>query len=163
MNRQLTLKVKDPETLVLSGLDDFLVELVRRIPADGAPHPDSDERLFPAPSRGREPEMDAEWVDFVRPELEEQFGRNRDRVTEDLHALRKQGPLGMELEIPQRHVPSWVHALNQARLSLVARHKISDEALEDSSFFTGPQGLVLFQIQFYGLLQEWLIEAGQAL
>ena len=163
MSCRLTLGSKDPQTLVLSGLDDFLSELLRRIPDAGAPHPDTDARLFPRPSHGREPEMDAEWAEFVRPELEAQFEWNRDRVAEDLLALRQVEGRGMVIEIPQSHVPAWVHSLNQARLSLVTRHKVEDEALEDGRILPGAHGLILFQIQFYGLVQEWLMEAGEAL
>lgn len=162
MSRRLTLSAKDPETLLLAGMDDFLAELVMRIPEAGAPHPETDARLFPSLSGGREPEMDEEWEEFVRPELEAQFGWNRDRVAEDLEGLKREAGRGLCLEIPQAHVPAWVHALNQARLSLVTRHQIRDEALEDAGMPAG-NGIVLFQIQFYGLLQEWLIEAGHSL
>ncbi len=163
MSRRLTLQVKDAQTLVLSGLDDFLSDILCRIPEAGAPHPDSDARLFPPLSAGREPEMDADWKEFVRPELESQFSWNRDVVAEDLKGLRSEGRRGITIEILQAHVPAWVHALNQARLSLVARHSVSEEALEEGSLVPGLEGLALFQIQFYGMLQEWMIEAGDSI
>ena len=40
---------------------------------------------------------------------------------------------------------------------------IKDEVLEEGTPQPGVEGLVLFQIQFYGLIQEWLIEAGDVL
>ncbi len=163
MSRRLTLQAKNSEILLLSGLDDFLTELLLKLPEAGAPHPDSDSRLFPSLSGGTEPEMDDEWREFVRPELEAQFEGNRDRVEEDLTALRASGGNEMELEIPQLHVGAWIHALNQARLSLVARHRIKDEVLEEGPLLPGLEGMILFQIQFYGVLQEWLIEAGQSI
>ena len=163
MSGRLTLSIKNSETLVLAGMDEFLSELVKRIPEAGAPHPDSDARMFPRLSAGREPEMDAEWEEFVRPELEAQFGSNRDTVEEDLAGLKREAGKGLTLEIPQAHVPAWVHALNQARLSLVTRYQVRDEALEDAAAMVEGHGIVLFQIQFYGLLQEWLIEAGDSI
>jgi hypothetical protein len=45
----------------------------------------------------------------------------------------------------------------------VTRHQIQDEALEDAAGAPAANGIVLFQIQFYGLLQEWLIEAGHSI
>lgn len=163
MSRRLTLQAKDAATLLLSGLDGFLAELLLKIPESGAPHPESESRIFPSPSGGSEPEMDEEWREFVRPELESQFGWNRNLVAEDLKGLRTSVGRELELEIPQLHVGAWVHALNQARLSLVSCHHISDKALEEGPVLPGMEGMILFQIQFYGLLQEWLIEAGDSI
>jgi len=163
MSRRLTLQAKDSTTLVLSGLDDFLADILSRVPEAGTPRPETESRLFPSLSAGREPEMDADWREFVRPELEAQFEWNRDVVAEDLKGLHSEGRRGIALEIPQSHVPAWVHALNQARLSLVARHGVSEEALEEGLVVPGLDGLVLFQVQFYGMLQEWMIEAGDSI
>ena len=163
MSGRLTLKAKNATTLVLAGLDEFLAELVRSIPDAGTPHPDSEARLFPSLSGGREPGWDEEWRELVRPELEAQFSWNRDRVAEDLKGLRKMAGQGLALEIPLAHVPAWVHALNQARQSLVARHRIQEETLEDVSGAPGAASLQIFQTQFYGLLQEWLMNAGDCI
>jgi hypothetical protein len=163
MSRRLVLQSKNAETLLLSGLDDFLAELLRQIPEAGNPTPESEARLFPSPSGGKEPEIDEEWHEFVRPELESQFSQNRDVVAADMLRIQGSARNGFGLEIPQKHVPAWIHALNQARLSLVARHHVKDEVLEEGTPQPGVQGLVLFQIQFYGLIQEWLVEAGDVL
>jgi Domain of unknown function (DUF2017) len=159
MSRRLILQSKDAETLLLSGLDDFLAELLRQVPEAGSPQAATESRLFPLPSGGREPELDAEWREFVRPELESQFSENRDVVAGDMLQIQGNARKGFSIEIPQTHAPAWIHALNQARLSLVARHHIRDEVLEEGTPQPGADGLVLFQIQLYGLIQEWLVDA----
>jgi hypothetical protein len=71
---------------------------------------------------------------------------------------------GFELDIPMAHLPAWIHALNQARLSLTEQHKLQDVDLEDEpAAAVGPNGLVLFQVRFYGLLQEWMLSVTESL
>ena len=157
MSRKLTLRAKDAQTLVLSGLDEFLGSLMRDIPLLGTPSSGSEGRLFPDPTGGREAEADADWREFVRPELEDQFALNRDVVEEDLQEMRDCRSGGLEVEIPRAHLPQWIHALNQARLALNTLHGLGERELEEDTEVSGEEGLVLFRIQFYGLLQEWML------
>ena len=157
MSRKLTLRAKDAQTLVLSGMDEFLGSLMRDIPLLGTPSSGSEGRLFPDPTGGREAEADADWREFVRPELEDHFALNRDVVEEDLQKLRDSKSGGLEVEIPRAHLPQWIHALNQARLALNARYDLGERELEEDTEVSGEEGLVLFRIQFYGLLQEWML------
>ncbi len=165
MSRKLTLHAKDPSTLVLSGLDDFLCSLLREVPESGFAHPDADARLFPSPTAGRDPEADQEWREFVRPDLEEQFAWNRNRVADDLLSLRFEAHRGAALDIPMENLPAWIHALNQARLCLSAQFKLGDEEGEEegSDAHPAPEGVAVFQMQFYGLLQEWFLAASDTL
>jgi hypothetical protein len=162
MSKKLTLREKAPEVFVLEGLDDFLAALLREVPGAGAPHPDSAGRFYPGLTAGRDRAADAEWKELVGGDLEAHFTGNRDRVERDLAGLRSNGRDGWEVEIAVAGMPAWIHALNQARLSLSERFQLDEVDLEDSAGTNGPEGLILFQMQFYGMLQEWLLAAGDS-
>ncbi len=162
MSQKLSLKLKAPDVFVLEGLDDFLAALLREVPDAGAPHPDSAERFFPKLTAGRDKAADEEWRDLVGSDLETHFSWNRDRVEQDLKGLRSPGGEVWEVEIPVAGMPAWIHALNQARLSLSERFQLDEVDLEESGGKPGPEGLILFQMQFYGMLQEWLLSAGDS-
>jgi hypothetical protein len=63
------------------------------------------------------------------------------------------------LRIPIAHSEAWLNALNQARLSLAARFDFTEEELCDH--YRSPIGsrrdLSLFQVNFYGFLQEFIL------
>jgi hypothetical protein len=160
MSRRLSLSAKDASTLLLSGLDSFLSALLRQVPQAGAPHPDADARLYPAPTQGQNPEVDGEWVQFVRPSLEEHFALNRGVMEADLSFLRACSDGSHEVEVPRAHSEAWIHALNQARLSLAAQFNIGSDEMDVAEAIPGEKGLAVFRIQFYGILQEWLLDAG---
>jgi hypothetical protein len=57
-----------------------------------------------------------------------------------------------------KHLEAWIHALNQARLALAARHEFAERELErEVPTEGGERALALFQIHFYGLLQEFFL------
>ena len=57
-----------------------------------------------------------------------------------------------------KHLEAWIHALNQARLALAARHDFSERELEREIPAEGDdRAFALFQIHFYGLLQEFFL------
>lgn len=157
MSQQLVFRSKDDHTFMLSGLDDFLMGLVAEIPKAATAGGESAKRIFPQPTAGADEEADAEWETFVRPDLEEQFAFNRDRVALDLKSVRHAGKIGFEMEIPAANLPAWIHALNQARLCLSSIHNLGEKELEGSARLHGPSGIAIFQIQFYGILQEWML------
>jgi hypothetical protein len=54
-----------------------------------------------------------------------------------------------------KHLEAWIHALNQARLALSARFGFTERDMEDAIPIEGDQrALALFQVHFYGFLQE---------
>ena len=149
------------EALQISDLDPFLAELLRQIPAstssEGAP--DAEARLFSRPSA--EPEICTEWKNYVEPELRRLFRSSTQTVAEDLaqlngneKSLRNRG-----LTIPFEHADAWLNALNQARLVIAEKNKFSDEELNDHdrSPIGSRRDLSLFQINFYGFLQEFIL------
>jgi Domain of unknown function (DUF2017) len=149
------------EALQIFDLDPFLAELLRQIPAstnsEGAP--DAEARLFSRPSA--EKEICAEWKNYVEPELRRLFRSSTQTVAEDLaqlngneKSLRNRG-----LTIPFEHADAWLNALNQARLVIAEKYKFSDEELNDHdrSPIGSRRDLSLFQVNFYGFLQEFIL------
>jgi hypothetical protein len=57
------------------------------------------------------------------------------------------------------HTDAWLNALNQARLAIAATYQFSDRELCDH--YRSPLGsrrdLSLFQVNFYGFLQEFIL------
>lgn len=156
------------EGLELTDLDPFLAELLRQIPestkTEGASA--AEERLFSAPSGDRE--ICAEWKLYVQPELRRLFQSATATVSEDLQSLNgcKKPFANCTLRIPHQHAEAWLSTLNQARLVIAAKCAFTEAELGDH--FRSPIGsrrdLSLFQINFYGFLQECILQemAGDA-
>jgi hypothetical protein len=155
----------DEETFLLSGLDPFLVEILRQLPAAATVGTDdaASQRLYPNPADESEPQTNEEWRQYVTPELRRLFESATETLTSDLGNI---APLEgdadrLAVPIPQDHSDAWLNALNQARLALAARHAVT-EADMDAKFpliVRSDRDFALLQIHFYGLLQEFLIEA----
>ena len=67
------------------------------------------------------------------------------------------------LTIPFEHGDAWLNALNQARLVIAAKYKFSDIELNDHdrSPIGSRRDLSLFQVNFYGFLQEFILREMQ--
>jgi hypothetical protein len=151
------------EDIEISELDPFLAELLRQIPAsartDGVPA--AEQRIFSSPTNGEEPELCAEWKQYVEPELRRLFQTATQTVAADLEQLNgnERGFTARTLRIPARHADAWLNALNQARLVIAAKNNFTEKELNDH--FRSPIGsrrdLSLFQINFYGFLQEFIL------
>jgi hypothetical protein len=63
------------------------------------------------------------------------------------------------LRIPAGHSDAWLSALNQARLVIATKNNFTENELNDH--FRSPIGsrrdLSLFQVNFYGFLQEFIL------
>lgn len=147
----------------ISELDPFLAELLRQIPASASPDgvPAAEERLFSSPTNGKQPELRAEWKQYVEPELRRLFQSATENVAEDLQQLNgnEKSLANRTLRIPAKHTDAWLSALNQARLVIAAKNDFTESELSDH--FRSPIGsrrdLSLFQINFYGFLQEFIL------
>jgi hypothetical protein len=147
----------------ISELDPFLAELLRQIPASASPDgvPSAEQRLFSPPTNGGETELRAEWKIYVEPELRRLFQTATEMVATDLEQLNgNEKSLGNRtLRIPAKHADAWLSALNQARLVIAAKNNFTESELSDH--FRSPIGsrrdLSLFQINFYGFLQEFIL------
>jgi hypothetical protein len=147
----------------IAEIDPFLAELLRQIPAstnvDGAPA--AEERIFSPPSNGTDTEFRAEWKMYVEPELRRLFQTATQTVAGDLEQLNgnEKSLANYALRIPTKHADAWLSALNQARLVIAAKNNFTEIELNDHS--RSPIGsrrdLSLFQVNFYGFLQEFIL------
>ena len=147
----------------ISELDPFLAELLRQIPSSANPEgaPAAERRIFSPPINGKETELCAEWKMYVEPELRRLFQTATETVGADLKQLNgnEQSLTNRTLRIPTKHSDAWLSALNQARLVIAAKNNFTE--LELSDHLRSPIGsrrdLSLFQVNFYGFLQEFIL------
>jgi len=152
---------REGEILQISNLDPFLAELLRQIPlstnSEGAP--EAEARLFSKPSA--EKEICSEWKSYVEPELRRLFRSATETVAADLAQLNgnEKSLRNRTLRIPLEHADAWLNALNQARLTIAAKNKFTEDELNDHdrSPIGSRRDLSLFQINFYGFLQEFIL------
>ena len=149
--------------LEVSELDPFLAELLRQIPASTSTENSTEarDRIFSAPAASAEKELCSEWKAYVQPELQRLFRSATETVTADLEQLNgNEKPFANKtLFIPTKHADAWLNALNQARLSITARNGFNERDLSDNdrSPIGSRRDLSLFQVNFYGFLQEFIL------
>jgi hypothetical protein len=151
------------DELEISELDPFLAELLRQIPGSSNPEgsADAEHRLFSRPAAKDERESCAEWKLYVEPELRKLFRTATETVAADLQQLNgnERTFANRTLRIPAGHADAWLSALNQARLVIAAKNNFTDGELCDH--YRSPIGsrrdLSLFQVNFYGFLQEFIL------
>ncbi|HWM25843.1 MAG TPA: DUF2017 family protein [Chthoniobacterales bacterium] len=151
------------DCIEISELDPFLAELLRQVPestnTDGVEA--AQQRLFSSPAAASEAEMCAEWKLYVEPELRRLFQTATQTVAADLQQLNgSTKPFAdCTLRIPTENSDAWLNALNQARLVIAAKYNFSEGELCDH--YRSPIGsrrdLGLFQVNFYGFLQEFIL------
>jgi hypothetical protein len=148
--------------LEVREIDPFLAELLRQVPESAQPKdcPAAEERLFSAPA-AEEKDFCAEWKLYVMPELRRLFQSATETVRQDLEQLQcTEKPFAnCTLRIPLAHADAWLSALNQARLAIAASYEFTERDLCDH--YRSPLGsrrdLGLFQVNFYGFLQEFIL------
>lgn len=158
---------RQDDCLEITELDPFLAELLRQIPeststegAEAAEH-----RLFSSPAPASEREICAEWKLYVEPELRRLFRTATETVAADLKQLNGSTKpfANCTLRIPAENAEAWLNALNQARLAIAAKYNFTDGELCDH--YRSPIGsrrdLGLFQVNFYGFLQEFILQEMQ--
>ena len=147
----------------LSELDPFLAELLRQIPACANPEgaPGAEERIFSPPTNGSETEFCGEWKMYVEPGLRRLFETATQTVAGDLEQLNgnEKNLANRVLRIPCKHTDAWLNALNQARLVIAAKNNFTELELNDHTHspIGSRRDLSLFQINFYGFLQEYIL------
>jgi hypothetical protein len=150
-------------SLEITEIDPFLAELLRQIPTSTNPEsvPAAEKRLFSPPADPKEEELCAEWRLYVEPELRRIFQSATEVVTDDLRQLEhEEKPFdNVSLRIPHEHADAWLNTLNQARLAIAAKYDFTESELSDH--YHSPIGsrrdLSLFQVNFYGFLQEFIL------
>jgi Domain of unknown function (DUF2017) len=151
------------DQLEISDLDPFLAELLRQIPASTDPGgaPAARQRLFSSAFDAGEKEACREWKLYVEPELRRLFQTATETVASDLKQLNgdEKSVGNCTLRIPADHADAWLNTLNQARLAIAARCNFTEGELCDH--YRSPIGsrrdLSLFQVNFYGFLQEFIL------
>ena len=82
-------------------------------------------------------------------------------MTDDLRQLEQEEKpfANVSLRIPHEHADAWLNTLNQARLAIAAKYDFTEAELSDH--YRSPIGsrrdLSLFQVNFYGFLQEFIL------
>ena len=123
------------------------------------------QRLFSSPAPASEREICAEWKLYVEPELRRLFRSATETVAADLKQLNGSTKpfANCTLRIPTENAEAWLNALNQARLVIAAKYNFTDGELCDH--YRSPIGsrrdLGLFQVNFYGFLQEFILQEMQ--
>src|SRR5437867_9326314 len=100
------------DPIEISELDPFLAELLRQIPASANPDgvQAAEQRLFSAPSNGKQTELCAEWRMYVEPELRRLFQTATETVAADLQQLNgnEKSFANRTLRIPAKHADAWL-------------------------------------------------------
>lgn len=149
------------DLLVMREIPPLFGQLLREIPTVGnidCPH--VAERFFPSPTSDQTEEtLREDWKAFVEPGLHEAFSDARQIVEADLRSMTEEDGL-FALMIPRSHVMAWIHALNQARLALVAHHELTmDESVSwPPEVITNQNDWLRLQMGFYERILGWLID-----
>ena len=150
----------DAATIALEEIDAFCLALLRSIPerTQSGDDPAVEARLFTSPTHGVDLEADSDWREYVEPELRQLFQGAVDVVKRDLEATESEEEDSSILQLPIAHLEAWIHALNQARLALAARFGFTEADMEGRFVLDAdPRSRALFEVRFYGLLQEFFL------
>ena len=147
------------ETVAIGPVDLLGRELLHQIRSSAEPG-DSlavKQRLFPAPTREKKSDFRQEWKEYVEPELAELFASHLDVIEKDLQGFPQEDDDKRRhtLHIPVKHLEAWIHGLNQARLAIAARNHFTERDMDGPIPLEGDErALALFQVWFYGILEE---------
>jgi formate dehydrogenase maturation protein FdhE len=148
--------------LRLARLDLFFVELLRQIPVSADPADSEAARARIYPVATTDPRANEDWRAYVHPELKQFFTTSSETVREDLENFEQidDSNENWAFEIPAAHFNQWLNVLNQARLSLAARFEFQEKEMNQNGPATieTVRDLSLFQVHFYGFLQECLLQ-----
>ena len=136
----------------------FILQIVPS--ASATDDPAVQHRLYSSPSGGREAEFDEDWKNYVKPDLQNIFRSAQEIVEGDLKRFDPdESDESSTVRIPVKNLEAWIHTLNQARLAISARYDFSEEEMEKRVSVGGDaRGLALFQVHFYGFLQECFLQ-----
>lgn len=145
----------------LGDMSAFLAELVKLLPAIAESGGDGSarQRIFPSP--GLEGDEAEEWRELVEPGMRELFESADETVRRDLEGLTVgEDPSDNTLWIAREHQEAWLNCLNRARLVLAEKNGLGEERMAESfnGMIRNPGDLALFQVHFYGILMEKLLE-----
>jgi hypothetical protein len=153
----MKLHVNADGALLLEEIPAFLFRLLGEISrrADSK-DPRTEARFFPDPASDHE--LMEDWKSFVQPGLMELFRSARETVQADLRGASESKGI-FSLQIPKNHGDAWLSALNQARLAIAEESGFGEKDLASDVEPNpeDPRSMALFQMSFYGFLQECLV------
>lgn len=155
------IRILDEKTIALEDIDLMCAALLTNLPLRADPDGDAkaEARLFSSPTHGADAETDADWKEYVEPDLRRLFQDAVDVVKGDLAGFptaEAEPPYGLPL--PVAHFEAWVHTLNQARLALAARFEFTERDMDHRIILdTDERSRALLEVRFYGLLQEFFL------
>ncbi len=135
--------------------------------ADTTGSPEAKARLLPPGFTGETatPENNADWEEFVHPDLEDLFKGDLAHVAQDLQAATQEED-EYTIEISSENAERWFRALNQARLVMHTKHDFpDDDALSEEEHMASITALLqsgefapyLRSSRLYAVLQEWIV------
>lgn len=145
----------------LRDIHPLFASLLAELPKAASRHRKAQARLYPDPTGGTgDAQLQRDWKEHVRPELESLFASSREVVARDLSSLGRNGQ-GTHLVIPAGHIDAWLNALNQARLVIVEENGFGEDDLDhrEPPDLATRRGLSLLKVHFYAHLQELLVGA----
>ena len=152
----------DRQHMELGQMDFLCCQFILQIvpSASATDDPAIQHRLYSQPTGGREPEFERDWKEYVEPDLRNIFKSAQEIVEADLQNFEPaDSGESSTLRIPVKNLDAWIHTLNQARLALSARYDFSEEDMEKPVALGGDaRGLALFQVHFYGFVQECFLQ-----
>lgn len=105
---------------------------------------------------------DEDWNELITPELSDQFNEQVLHVSRAISTAEKDNDLTGSLFITEDEADIWFGAINQARLSLEERHKVSqyeDDIDEDSLEYEDPTlKAAIIRYHFYTSLQSIMLD-----
>ncbi len=154
----MTLSATDEGALALEEIPAFLFHLLRDVPGKAsAEDPRVKRRFYPDP--GQDELLVEDWKSLIQPELQELFQSAREIVQTDLLTATEESDV-FAMEIPKTHMDAWLNALNQARLAIAAENHFEEKDMAEdlAPDPSDARSLALFEISFYGFLQECLVK-----
>lgn len=161
----MTFRTTEGGDLEIGGMQPALMVLLNLLPdAAGSGGEEAERRLYPEPCGSEEREIREDWETLVKPSLRHLFESARETVRGDLAGMREEGgggQRGWRLVIPRGHFAAWLNCLNQARLAIAARihYTEEDQAREPRPGPPTEREMRIFQMDFYAVIQEWLLRA----
>lgn len=154
---KLRLEEHDAKHLCLRGIDAMIARCLYDVPTilQLRDRPDVKPRLFPDITTDEK--ANAEWHEYVGPELHHLFAEAGETLVRDLTALNKDAVI-----FPVEHISAWMSAINQARLILGEVHHITETDMEQSTFnIEDPRHKAILQIHLLGYLLQLFVEHEQ--
>lgn len=159
----IRLEVVDEKTVRLTDINPLVADCLQSLGEILAQRdaPAARRRLLPKPSADET--INAEWEQFVTPDLRHLFVTAAETVMRDLTALDAvpERPDYFCVAFPAVHRDAWMSAINQARLILSEQFHVTDLAMERRDLDPrSAADLALVRIHLLGWLLEVLVEFG---